>query len=188
MLLAIYSLHVAGQIELYTHYDIVPRLVKCFERHDYRVLALYCLESNFLLDIGKFFGGLLNATAAMLNVGIPHLNVITKMDLIQKEDDEDDDYADEAHPLYSFFYPDPSTLLDKLNTFRPAYRKLNEALGRLLEDYGMVSFLPLNARKEESITDLLSHIDQAIQYGEQLEPKEPDHDGEHGQEESFDDE
>lgn len=164
----------AGQIELYTHYDIVPRLAKCFERHDYRVLALYCLESNFLLDIGKFFGGVLNVTAAMLNVGIPHLNVITKMDLIQKEDD--DDYADEAHPLHPFFYPDPSTLVDKLNTLRPAYRKLNEALGRLLEDYDMVSFLPLNVRKEESITDLLSYIDQAVQYGEQLEPREPEHD------------
>ena len=41
------------------------------------------------------------------------------------------------------------------------------------EDYSMVGFLPLNIYDPESIQFVLSHIDNAIQYGEDLEPKDP---------------
>ena len=68
---------------MYTHYDIIPKLVQTFQQHDYSVVVFYLMESNFLLDVGKYIGAVLNATAAMLNVGAPHLNVITKLDLIE---------------------------------------------------------------------------------------------------------
>ncbi len=42
-----------------------------------------------------------------------------------------------------------------------------------IEDYSLVSFVPLNIRKEESIQLALAHIDHALQYGEDMEPKEP---------------
>ncbi len=37
----------------------------------------------------------------------------------------------------------------------------------------MVSFIPLNIQDEDSIELLMAHIDNAIQYGEDLEPKPP---------------
>lgn len=37
----------------------------------------------------------------------------------------------------------------------------------------MVAFLPLNIKDEDSITAILSHVDNAIQFGEDQEPKEP---------------
>jgi GPN-loop GTPase len=37
----------------------------------------------------------------------------------------------------------------------------------------MVSFIPLNIEDEDSIEYVLSHADNAVQYGEDLEPKEP---------------
>lgn len=37
----------------------------------------------------------------------------------------------------------------------------------------MVSFIPLNIKDEDSISLVLAHIDNAIQYGEDVEPKEP---------------
>ena len=40
-----------------------------------------------------------------------------------------------------------------------------------IEDYSMVSFIPLNIRDEDSIAYVLSNIDNAIQYGEDIEPK-----------------
>ena len=42
-----------------------------------------------------------------------------------------------------------------------------------IEDFNMVQFLPLDVTDEESIGVVLSHIDNAIQYGEHEEPKEP---------------
>ena len=37
----------------------------------------------------------------------------------------------------------------------------------------MVSFLPLNINEDHSIDFILGHIDTATQYGEGLEPREP---------------
>jgi hypothetical protein len=42
-----------------------------------------------------------------------------------------------------------------------------------LENDPMVSFIPLNIKDEDSIEVLLAHIDNSIQYGEDLEPKPP---------------
>ena len=37
----------------------------------------------------------------------------------------------------------------------------------------MVSFMPLDVTSEDSVGSVLSHIDNALQYGEDEEPKEP---------------
>ena len=41
-----------------------------------------------------------------------------------------------------------------------------------VEDYSIVSLLPLDVTDEETITDLIYHCDQVIQYGENREPDE----------------
>jgi hypothetical protein len=40
-----------------------------------------------------------------------------------------------------------------------------------VEDYSLVKFMPLDRTDEDSINDLLLHIDNAIQYGEDLDIK-----------------
>ena len=42
-----------------------------------------------------------------------------------------------------------------------------------LSDYSLVRFLPLDTSDEDSIGDLLLYIDNAIQYGEDLDVKIP---------------
>lgn len=42
-----------------------------------------------------------------------------------------------------------------------------------IQDYSLVCFLPLDITDEDSVTIALSAIDNAIQYGEDLEPKAP---------------
>ena len=54
------------------------------------------------------------------------------------------------------------------------YQKLNNALAQIIEDFSMVQFVPLDNTDEESITNVLLHIDNAIQYGEDLDVKEKD--------------
>jgi GTPase SAR1 family protein len=72
-----------GQIELYTHSNIVKDLVNSLHRMDYRVCAVYLLDSQFVLDTPKFFAGVMSAMSCMLQLGIPHINIMTKMDLMQ---------------------------------------------------------------------------------------------------------
>lgn len=44
---------------------------------------------------------------------------------------------------------------------------------RLIDEYSMVNFIPLNIKDEDSLALVLYNIDLAVQYGEDLEPTEP---------------
>lgn len=171
-----------GQIELYTHSDIMPRIVDVFRTADYKPCAVYLLESLFLQEVTKFFSGVLTAASAMLQLGIPHLNVISKMDLLaphlsKDNDDEDNDEYDaeeETHRLHRYLFPDPTLLEEKLSqATRPKFYELNRALVQLIDEYDLVNFIPLNIRKEASLENIMLHIEMATQYGESLEPREP---------------
>ena len=54
----------------------------------------------------------------------------------------------------------------------PGFRRLNEAVAGLVGEYNMVSFCALDYSDEESVGDLLAQIDNAIQYGEDLEVRD----------------
>ncbi|KAI9003693.1 GPN-loop GTPase [Gaertneriomyces semiglobifer] len=155
-----------GQIELYTHFPIMRNIVELLQSMDYRVCGVYLLDSQFVEDTSKFFAGIMTAMSAMVQLEIPHINVMSKMDLIDGKKKKKD--------LERYLYPDPSLLLEDVNaSTRPKFHHLNEALVHLIEEYNMVTLIPLNIQDEESIELVLSHVDNAIQYGEDLEPKEP---------------
>ncbi len=165
-----------GQIELYTHFTIIKQLCGELARLGYRVCGVYLLDSQFVEDVDKFFSGVMSAMAAMVQLEIPHVNVLTKMDLLG-------DLADSPE-LDRFFDVDPTLLLDSVNTqSNPKYHLLNSAVVRLIEEFNMVSFVPLNIKEEETIEYVLSMIDVATQYGEDLEPKEPKENDEDDEEE-----
>ena len=54
-----------------------------------------------------------------------------------------------------------------------SFRRLNRTVAKLIDDFGMVSFLQLDARDEDSVGAILSYVDDAIQYHEAQEPREP---------------
>ena len=77
--------------------------------------------------------------------------------------------------LVRFLDPSPKALMDESDTWQNIkYQKLNNALAQIIEDFSMVQFVPLDNTDEESITNVLLHIDNAIQYGEDLDVKEKD--------------
>lgn len=77
----------AGQIELYTHHPFLPNLVRNLTRMGIRVSATYLIESQFMEDRYKFFSGVLSAMSAMVNLEIPWINIMSKMDLVTESGD-----------------------------------------------------------------------------------------------------
>jgi len=175
-----------GQIELYTHVPILPNLVKHLTRGSLNInlCAAYLLESTFIVDRAKFFAGTMSAMSAMLMLEVPHVNILSKMDLVKGTVARKD--------LKRFIDPDISLLDDTpANALSYAeedeedpqasqsvmagtsFQKLNRAVGQLIDDFSMVSFLKLDAQDEDSVGAVLSYIDDAIQYHEAQEPREP---------------
>ena len=179
-----------GQIELYTHIPIIPALVKHLTRDgalNVNLCATYLLESTFVIDRAKYFAGTLSAMSAMIMLEIPHVNVLSKMDLVKGsvprkelkrfidpdssllDDDPSDSAATVASALNS--REDPGTKESVMAG--GSFKRLNKAVAQLIDDFSMVSFLQLDVQDEDSVGAILSYIDDAIQFHEAQEPREP---------------
>jgi GTPase SAR1 family protein len=73
-----------GQIEIYTHFPIMKQVVSALVRLGYSVCGVYLIDSQFIDDPAKYFAGVLSAMSAMLQLEIPHVNIMSKMDLLGK--------------------------------------------------------------------------------------------------------
>jgi len=177
-----------GQIELYTHIPILPSLVQTLSRGSLNInlCAAYLLEATFIVDRPKFFAGTLSAMSAMLMLEMPHVNIMSKMDLINPtvsrrelkrfihadvaliDDDPDPSHHSQRGEDKS---TDPSSSSNVMGG--TSFHKLNKAVAQLIDDFSMVSFLQLDAQDEDSVGGILSYIDDAIQFHEAQEPREP---------------
>jgi GPN-loop GTPase len=158
-----------GQVELYTHLPIMQSITKQFNIWNYKMCSVYLIDSLMIHDTTRFFSGVLMCLSAMIQLELPHINVLTKCDLIAK------DSKSNSKDLESFFDPKVDELMLDINHKTSGkYRLLNQAIGELISDYSMVSFVPLDITDEESIGLCLMHVDQSIQWGEEQEPTDPD--------------
>jgi len=171
-----------GQIELYTHHPFLPTLVRNLNRMGIRTCALYLIESQFMEDKYKFFSGVLSAMSAMVNLEIPWINVMSKMDLVTNNPDDPAGGRNGIRArkdIARYLDPDPLLLATTYgekgpaSTANPRFHALNQAIVQLIEDHPLVSFLPLDLTQPDSIETVLSHVDYSMQYGEDEEPKEP---------------
>lgn len=156
-----------GQIELYTHIPVLPNIVKHLTQHlNFNLCATYLLEAPFIIDNAKFFSGALSAMSAMILLELPHINILSKVDLIKNEYNR--------KKLKQFLNPDPLLLAQDDESFNPKYSKLSKSIANLVDDFGMVQFLPLDCNKDsDSVATILSYIDDVTQWSESQEPKEP---------------
>ncbi|CAL8280253.1 unnamed protein product [Boreogadus saida] len=155
-----------GQIELYTHLPVMKQLVEQLQQWEFRVCGVFLVDSQFMVETFKFISGVMAALSAMVSLEIPQVNIMTKMDLLSpKAKKEIEKYLD----------PDMFSMMeDNSASFRSKkFDKLTKAICELIDDYSMVRFLPFDRSDEEGINIVLQNIDFSIQYGEDLEFKEP---------------
>ncbi len=107
--------------------------------------------------------------SAMILLETPHLNILSKMDLIKDQVSK--------RQLKRFLDPDPLLLLEgdsaQESESNPRFHDLNVAISQLIDDFGMVQYLPLEAKNPDSVATILSYIDDVTQWAEAQEPKEP---------------
>lgn len=159
-----------GQIELYTHLNAGRQLAELLASWNFRVCSVFLIDSQFMIDGAKFLSGTMAALSVMVNLELPHINVLSKMDLLSKT---------ARGQLDKYLEPDAHALLGQVtneSAWGRKYRRLSEAIGMLIEDFSLVRFTPLNLNDEENIADLLLVIDNIIQYGEDAEVKTKDFD------------
>lgn len=196
-----------GQIELYTHLPVMQQLVGFLSKQcGYTLCAIYCLDSLFITDPSRFVSGTLMCLSAMIHLELPHINLLTKCDLVANKKslrkycdpdmnmvegmdkariavdrgEEEEDEDEQAAASSSSVKPKrPSALSASAASSSASSRlpskfsHLTSAISSLIDQYSMVNFFPLDITQEESMALVMQHVDRAIGYGEDLEPKEP---------------
>ncbi len=156
-----------GQIELYSHIPVMKRIANALQtRMDFRICGVYLLDSMFISDVSKFVAGSLSALSAMVSLELPHVNVLSKCDLVINKD-----------RITKFLQCDTVDFENSLSTCLPRskqFNTLNISICKLLEEYSLVNFLPLDVTDEDSLESVLMQVNSTIQFGEDLEPRTQD--------------
>ena len=123
---------------------------------------------------------------------VPHVNVLSKMDLVKGSVGKME-LKRFINPDMSLLDDDPADVVASSSARGPArgaaggddpgttgnvmgggsFKRLNRAVAQLIDDFSMVSFLQLDVQDEDSVGAILSYIDDAIQFHEAQEPREP---------------
>ena len=174
-----------GQVELFTHHSSLRNIFFRIQKLGYRVcstqsvpyslacctnissdkqlVALHLTDSYHLTLPSLYISTLLLSLRAMLQMDLPHLNILTKIDKLSS-------YA--PLPFNLDFYTevqDLSYLLPHMARESPImanskFEGLNKAIIELVEDFGLVGFETLAVENKKSMMTLLHAIDRAGGY------------------------
>ncbi|ELU07174.1 hypothetical protein CAPTEDRAFT_165120 [Capitella teleta] len=149
-----------GQVELYTHQNSMRNILSALAKDDHRIAAVHLVDSHYCSDAAKFISVALTSLVTMLQMELPHVNILSKADMIEK-------YGNLPFNL-DFFTEvlDLNYLLEMISDdpFFSKYKKLNEAMVNLIEDYSLVSFSVLDITEKESMLRALRLVDAANGY------------------------
>jgi GTPase SAR1 family protein len=181
-----------GQVELSTNHGSLRRILERLQKKDWRLVAVHLIDASHITDASRYISLLLLSLRAMLMLELPHVNVLSKVDLLgeaaglddgdgsrMSEDDDDDEEAESrvraragglAFNLdYYTEVQDLSYLMDHLRSSQGPRRstrlsELNERICDLVEDFGLVSFETLAVEDKRSMIRLQRVLDKATGY------------------------
>ena len=170
-----------GQLELYTHIPLMRNVIDRMRMWGYAnsMVAVFLLDATFVAETSKFLSGSLLSLSTMIALELPHVNVLTKCDLLTEEEVEQTlalgsatelwDREQDRNSIMPSNFEEGTEEQRRLERRRRNRQRLTNSISQLLDDYTMVSFLPLNIRNEDSIDHVLTCVDSTIQYGEDAE-------------------
>jgi len=151
-----------GQIELYVHHNSLKNVIASLTKFkvagfDLRLTAVNLVDSFYTNDPGNFIAALLNSLFTMLHFELPHINVLSKMDLIEK--------FGSTHFNYDYYCDvlDLNYLIDRIidDPFMNRFKQLSQAIANIVEDYSLVKFVPLDINQPQNVIDLMKMVDKA---------------------------
>ena len=143
-----------GQIELFNHLDVLPRLLSHLESREYHLCGVFLIDSQFMCDPSKYLSGCLSVLSAMTMIAIPYVNVLSKCDLLSE---------DQKERLDAFVEMDTIEVGGQIHSGEKLH-KLTEKICTLIKQYNMIDFFPFDQTESEDVTTLIGKIDQVLQF------------------------
>ncbi|KAF2645673.1 hypothetical protein P280DRAFT_442417 [Massarina eburnea CBS 473.64] len=175
-----------GQVELFTHHASLRNIFFRLQKLGYRLVVVHLTDSIVLSRPSLYVSSLLLALRSMLQMDLPHLNVLTKIDNLRGYGDLpfNLDFYTEVQDLNYLLphldreqtsgIPGPTSASEsgprKMDAddddYEPTskFAALNKAIVEMVEDFALVGFETLAVEDKRSMMTLLRAIDRAGGY------------------------
>ncbi|OAO12770.1 GPN-loop GTPase 2 [Blastocystis sp. ATCC 50177/Nand II] len=175
-----------GQVELFTANDNIRKIIQEMDKRGIRLCNVNLVDSFYCSNPEVFISAGLTSLVTMINLELPSVNILSKIDLISKYGDVeyDLDYYTELPDMTRMLYgvdrknrnldksvPDDEDACDEevfvkqaKDPFQQRYRKLYWMLCDIIDDYGLLSYLPLDIQSPTSVQKIVDTIDKANGY------------------------
>lgn len=161
-----YLFDIPGQSELVTHNKALVNIIRAIQsKLDFRLVTVHLVDATNVRDASKFISVATLSLISMMRIEMPHVNVLSKFDLIKNELNQLqlplDFYQQMQNPSYLTHFllkqPSPSSTGER-------NYKLKLALCELIEEYDLVNFMVLDVNDLELVQNLIATLDKAIGY------------------------
>ena len=153
-----------GQIELFSHLDVLPRIIAMLEEKGYHMCAVFLLDSQFMIDPAKFLSGGLVALSAMTMLEIPHLNLLSKCDLL----------SEEQKSMLDLFIDMDTMALGASIKKGSKLDKLTQKICEVLDSFNLLQFFPFNIKDNDTVLGIATEIDILLQYFDNADMDDPE--------------
>lgn len=122
-----------------------------------RLVTVNIVDSHYATDASKFITVILNSLISMLHIETPFVNILSKVDIMEQ-------YGQTDFGLdYYCELPDLTRLADRCSDdpFLAKYKKLTHAIASIIENYSLVTYIPVNINDNETVTKAMALIDRA---------------------------
>ncbi|KAJ5690771.1 hypothetical protein N7462_005163 [Penicillium macrosclerotiorum] len=152
-----------GQVELFTHHSSLRNIFFQIQKLGYRLIVIHLIDSYTLTLPSMYISALLLSLRAMLQLDLPHLNVLTKIDNLSNYTNLpfNLDFYTEVQDL-NYLLPHLEAESSRLANTK--FSALNTAIIDLVEEFGLVAFETLAVEDKKSMMTLLRAIDRASGY------------------------
>lgn len=71
-------------MELYTHEQSISNILQKMQKLEYRLSVVHLVDAHHCTDSAKFISVVLLSLSSMVRLEVPHINVLSKVDLMQQ--------------------------------------------------------------------------------------------------------
>lgn len=149
-----------GQVEITTCNPSLLHIIRTLQKHSFQLAVVHLADAAYCADPFKYISMLIVTLKSMMQLECPQINVLSKLDLVKS-------YGQLPFRLeYYLNVQDLRYLLAALeeDAVGIRYRKLSAALCELVEEAGLLTFVPLAVEDKDCMAFLLGEVDKANGY------------------------
>jgi len=175
-----------GQVELVTHHESFRNILEILKRRtSFQLVSVHLIDASYCTDSAKFISAVMLSLNVMLRIELPHVNVLSKLDLLEKSGQLPFDLEfytgvtdlprllssvrDSAPKSPAVSSPRASSSSDSLSHRRPrkidkTFKALNDAFCDIVDGFNLVSFVALHIEDKRCMAHVAQQVDLAVSY------------------------